>query len=127
MNSCNSLNELSSIPATPIYFYSIYALALPRKQSFNARTMHIDVRYHQVRNLISSGAIKLPHISSIEQTTEFIKKLMHVKTMETLRKFLVSSLKNYMLSTPLFLYKMVLTVVYLYRRVSSRDCVKESR
>ena len=47
---------------------------LSKNQVYNARTKHIDVRFHKIRELISSGELLLEKIHTFENSGDMLTK-----------------------------------------------------
>ena len=75
--------------ATTIYTDSQSALAVARNLVFHARTKHIEVHYHYVRERLSAGEISLAYVPTQEDNLAdlFTKALPHEK-LEAFRKAL---------------------------------------
>ena len=50
------------------------AIYLAKNQVYHARTKHIDVRFHKIRELITSGQILLQKIHTSENTADMLTK-----------------------------------------------------
>ena len=57
-----------------IYIDNQGAIALPRNPEFHARTKHIDIQYHFVREHIESKRITLTHCPTSEMTVDIFTK-----------------------------------------------------
>jgi hypothetical protein len=49
---------------------------------FHKRTKHIDVKYHYIREVITEGRLKVPKISTHDNPTDMITKLIPVAKFE---------------------------------------------
>ena len=61
----------------PLRFYGVITLALPISQQthcFHARTKHIEIDFHFVRDLVSSKTVSVRFISSKDQVTDTFTK-----------------------------------------------------
>jgi hypothetical protein len=64
----------------PIYMDSNGAIDLAKNAQYSARTKHIDIRHHFIRDHLASGKIKLCYIKSEENTADiFTKSLKRIK------------------------------------------------
>jgi hypothetical protein len=50
------------------------AIYLAKNQVYHARTKHIDVRFHKIRELIVTGDIVLEKVHTSENATDMLKK-----------------------------------------------------
>ena len=46
---------------------------------YHARTKHIDVRFHKIRELVSSGELLLANIHNYENTTDMLTNPITIK------------------------------------------------
>jgi hypothetical protein len=60
------------------------AIALATNNGYHARTKHIDIRYHFVREKIERGAIQLAYIATANQLADFPTKLLPGKRLRYL-------------------------------------------
>ena len=72
--------NLKPVGATKIFCDNISAIAMTKKPAFHSRTKHIDIRYHYIRGLISTGEITLKSCDTNEQIADiFTKSLPQAK------------------------------------------------
>ena len=50
------------------------AIYLAKNQVYHARTKHIDVRFHKIRELVSSGELLLGKVHTSENTADMLTK-----------------------------------------------------
>lgn len=58
----------------PIHLDSQSAIALAKNPEFYARTKHIDIQYHYVRELVIKGLINTPYISTNNMKADGLTK-----------------------------------------------------
>ena len=61
---------------TPILIYedNLSTIAMCLSDSYTARSKHIAVRYHHIRDLVQSGIIKIDHIRTNDQPADLLTK-----------------------------------------------------
>jgi hypothetical protein len=64
------------------FFDSQSAIYLTKDQIFHERTKHIDIKYHYVREVIADGILKVPKISTHDNTTDMMTKPVPVAKFE---------------------------------------------
>ncbi|POM59448.1 mitochondrial protein [Phytophthora palmivora] len=69
---------------TAIYEDNQGAMALAKNVSYQARTKHIDIRYHIIREKIASGEVELTFEESKNQLADFLTKGLSTKTLRFL-------------------------------------------
>ena len=52
------------------------AIAFSESEGCNTRTKHVDIRYHFVRDYISQGLFSIFHISSVNNTSDLLTKIL---------------------------------------------------
>ena len=51
-------------------------IAFSESEGCNTRTKHVDIRYHFVRDHISQGLFVVSHISSVDNTSDLLTKIL---------------------------------------------------
>ncbi|PKU87466.1 Retrovirus-related Pol polyprotein from transposon TNT 1-94 [Dendrobium catenatum] len=74
---------------TTIYCDNTSAIALARNPVFHARTKHIELDYHFLRQHIDNRTIHLEHISSIDQIADIFTKPLPITRFQSLRDKLI--------------------------------------
>ncbi|KAE8878652.1 hypothetical protein PF005_g24057 [Phytophthora fragariae] len=59
-------------------------MALAKKFSYQARTKHIDIRYHSIREKVVSNKVELEYVDTKNQLADFMTKGLSVKTLRYL-------------------------------------------
>lgn len=75
----------SLIPTITVFSDNTAAIAISDQDGLNARTKHIAVRYHHVRNLRSDSVICIQHIPTLDQVADLLTKPVTRQVMERLR------------------------------------------
>ena len=78
-----TVNELQ---ATIIYCDNQGAIALAKNPQFHARTKHIDIQHHFVREKINEGAVQLEYIETEGQVADGLTKALDKIRFERFRK-----------------------------------------
>ena len=63
-----------------LYCDSQSAIYLAKNQVYHARTKHIDVRFHKIRELVSSGELLLEKVHTSKNATNMLTKLVSKKS-----------------------------------------------
>ncbi|MCO5597570.1 hypothetical protein L7F22_051649 [Adiantum nelumboides] len=71
-----------------IYTDSQSALAVARNPVFHARTKHIEVHYHYVRERLSAGEISLVYVPTQDNLGDLFTKALSREKLEAFRKAL---------------------------------------
>ncbi|KAI5060280.1 hypothetical protein GOP47_0024700 [Adiantum capillus-veneris] len=74
--------------ANTIYTDSQSALAVARNPIFHARTKHIEVHYHYVRERLSAGEISLAYVPTQENVVDLFTKALSSEKLEAFCKAL---------------------------------------
>ena len=72
--------------ATIIYCDNQGAIALAKNPQFHARTKHIDIQHHFVREKINEGAVQLEYIETEGQVADGLTKALDKIRFERFRK-----------------------------------------
>ncbi|MCO5578732.1 hypothetical protein L7F22_032577 [Adiantum nelumboides] len=74
--------------ANTIYIASQSALAIARNPVFHARTKHIEVHYHYVRERLSAGDVSLAYVPTQDNLADLFTKALSCEKLEAFRKAL---------------------------------------
>lgn len=69
--------------ATQIWEDNQGAIALANKTGYNARTKHVDIRHHFIREKVSSGDIKIDYVETQQQLADILTKALATKRLST--------------------------------------------
>ena len=58
----------------PLHCDSQSAIFLAKNQVYHARTKHIDVRFHKIRELVACGQILLQKVHTLENAADMLTK-----------------------------------------------------
>ncbi|PKU60592.1 Retrovirus-related Pol polyprotein from transposon TNT 1-94 [Dendrobium catenatum] len=86
--------QLPQLSPTIIYCDNTSAIALARNPIFHARTKHIELDYHFLRQHIDSGAIIITHICSADQLADIFTKPLAITRFQLLRDKLILPLQK---------------------------------
>ena len=62
------------------------AITMTKNPIFHARTKHIELRHHFIRDLVGEGEIKLQFVSTNDQPVDVLTKAATVDIMEWFKK-----------------------------------------
>jgi hypothetical protein len=81
------VGELGNLPPspTPLYCDNQSAIALAKNGLMNARTKHIDLRYHYVHDTIETGLISLSYVHTNDQVADALTKALPRVKLERFR------------------------------------------
>ena len=63
-----------------LYYDSESAIYLAKNQVYHARTKHIDVRFHKIRELVSSGELLLEKVHTSENAVDMLTEPVTTKS-----------------------------------------------
>jgi hypothetical protein len=69
-------------------FDNMSAIVMIKNPVFHARTKHIELRHHFIRDLVSQGEIQLKFISTNDQPADILTKAATVDKIEWFKKYL---------------------------------------
>ena len=70
----------------PIYYDNQSAICLVENLVFHARTKHVEVQYHFIREKTLTGEIKVIQVKTEEQLADIFTKGLNSKKLEEFRK-----------------------------------------
>jgi len=81
------LDHLSEVQkeATVIHYDNTSSIKLSKNPIVHARSKHIDVRFHFLRDLAKDGVIELNHCNSQDQLADIMTKPLQLETFCNLR------------------------------------------
>ena len=62
------------------------AVALTKNPVFHAKSKHIELRYHYIRDLVNKGEVNMEFISTNEQPADFLTKAINIEKFEKFKK-----------------------------------------
>ena len=62
-----------------IYSDSQSAISLTKNPTFHARTKHIDVQYHFVRDMVEDGKVKLEKVETLVNVVDALTKSISIE------------------------------------------------
>ncbi len=71
-----------------IYYDNISSILLANNRVYHARTKHIEVHYHFIREKVLAKEIDLIHVSIEDQVADIFTKALGVKKLKKFRKML---------------------------------------
>ena len=66
-----------------LYYDSQSAIYLAKNQVYHTRTKHIDVRFHKIRELVSSGKLLLEKVHTSENATNMLRRFTPLRMQQT--------------------------------------------
>ncbi|CAN0463202.1 unnamed protein product, partial [Discosporangium mesarthrocarpum] len=66
------------------------ALQLASNKIYSARTKHIGVRFHFLRDLVQDNKIILQHVSTVNQLADVLTKFFHCPDFSFLRSVIMN-------------------------------------
>ncbi len=72
-----------------IYYDNISSILLANNPVYHARTKHIEVHYHFIREKVIAKEIDLIHVNTEDQVVDFFTKALGTDKLKKFRKMLV--------------------------------------
>ncbi|KAG3089419.1 hypothetical protein PI124_g2345 [Phytophthora idaei] len=69
---------------TAIYEANRGAMALAKNVGYQARTKHIDIRYHFIRMKVASGEVELEYVDTKNQLADYLTNGLSTRTLRHL-------------------------------------------
>ena len=90
------LRDLTGVQqdSVPIYEDNQSTIAYAHAPQISARTKHIDIRYHYVKELVDSGVIDLRYLSTAEQAADGLTKNLDRVKLAYLRQTLLGTVSS---------------------------------
>ena len=92
LQKCVATSTINSITINIDNMAAIYNC---QNQSINSRSKHIDIKYHQVRELIKENKINLKYINSKENLADGFTKYLCNSLMDKFRNSLLTEVKDH--------------------------------
>jgi len=83
----SDLGQLVDVPVV-IYYDNINSILLANNPVYHARTKHIEVYYHFIREKILAKEIDLIHVSTKDQVVDIFTKALSTNKLKKFRKML---------------------------------------
>ncbi|PKU64052.1 Retrovirus-related Pol polyprotein from transposon TNT 1-94 [Dendrobium catenatum] len=77
--------QIPQTSPTPIYCDNTSAISLAKNPVFHARTKHIEIDYHFLRQHLDSGSIIIHHVTSAAQIADVLTKALPITQFQELR------------------------------------------
>ena len=71
-----------------LYCNNQSAIAVVNKDQYHARTKHIDICYHFIREMVAHNIVKIHYCPTNQMIANISMKALPVKTLEALRELL---------------------------------------
>ena len=68
--------------SVPLYCDNLSAIRLAENPVFHARTKHVEVHYHFIREKVLQGEINLKHVGTDGQVADVFTKGLHANKLE---------------------------------------------
>ncbi|KAE9027682.1 hypothetical protein PR003_g11251 [Phytophthora rubi] len=72
--------------ATQIWEDNQGAIALAQNAGYNARTKHVDIRHHFIREEVERGAVTVDYVDTKHQLADILIKALGTKTLKFLHE-----------------------------------------
>ena len=85
-------DDTATMSSVPLMVDSTAALGMAQQDNINAKSKHVEVKFHHIRSLVSDGVLALQHISTSDQVADVLTKAGSVHVLAKHRKTLLTDI-----------------------------------